>query len=89
VPAWGSLNIRAVRTIEVEHRLHQLRRADGEHLAVHQSKRSAGDDLLFNHAVRWQNTVEQDARRNRHPGPQMSDTESSADSSVTAFRLGD
>ena len=40
-PAWGSLNIRDVRTIAVEHWLRKLPRANGSPLALRQKRRSA------------------------------------------------
>src|SRR5271157_4858588 len=52
-PAWGSLNIRAVRTTAVEQWLRQLMRADGGPLAPStKAKIRNVMSVLFNHAIR-------------------------------------
>jgi integrase len=52
-PAWGSLNIRAVRTTAVEQWLRQLRRADGGLLAPStKAKIRNVMSVVFNHAIR-------------------------------------
>lgn len=52
-PAWGSLNIRAVRTISVEHWLRQLMRADGGTMAPSTKAKIRNlMSVLFNHAIR-------------------------------------
>ena len=52
-PTWGSLNIRAVRTISVEHWLRQLVRVDGSRLAPStKAKIRNVMSVLFNHAIR-------------------------------------
>jgi integrase len=52
-PTWGSLNIRAVRTIAVEHWLRQLMRVDGGPLAPStKAKIRNVVSVLFNHAIR-------------------------------------
>jgi integrase len=54
-PAWGSLNIHAVRTIAVEHWLRQLMRADGSPLAPPtKTKMRNLMSVLFNHAIRYE-----------------------------------
>ncbi len=54
-PAWGSSNIRAIRTIAVEKWLHQLRRADGGPLAPStKAKIRSVMSVLFNHAIRYE-----------------------------------
>jgi len=54
-PAWGSLNIRAVRTADVEHWLRQLMRADGRLLAPStKAKIRNVMSVLFNHAIRYE-----------------------------------
>ena len=52
-PTWGSLNIRAVRTIAVEHWLRQLMRVDGSCLAASTKAKIRNlMSVLFNHAIR-------------------------------------
>ncbi len=54
-PAWGSLNIRAVRTTAVEQWLRQLTRADGGPLAPStKAKIRNVMSVLFNHAIRYE-----------------------------------
>lgn len=54
-PEWGSLNIRAVRTIAVEHWLHRLTRVDGKPLAPSTKAKIRNlMRVLFNHAVRYE-----------------------------------
>ena len=54
-PAWGSMNIRAVRTTDVEHWLRQLPRADGRALApATKAKIRKVMSVLFNHAIRYE-----------------------------------
>ena len=54
-PAWGSLSIRAVRTIAVEHWLRQLRRTDGGPLAPStKAKIRNVMSVVFNHAIRYE-----------------------------------
>jgi hypothetical protein len=51
-PTWGSLNIRAVRTIAVEHWLRQLMRVDGSPLAPStKAKIRNVVSVLFNHCA--------------------------------------
>ena len=76
-PTWGTLNIRAVRTIAVEHWLHQLRRVNGNPLAPStKAKLRSVMSVLFNHAIRheWMEQgrnpillVRQSAKRQRYP----------------------
>jgi integrase len=76
-PTWGSLNIRAVRTIAVEHWLRQLMRVDGRPLAPStKAKIRNVVSVLFNHAIRheWLEQgrnpillVRQSAKRQRIP----------------------
>jgi integrase len=76
-PTWGSLNIRAVRTIAVEHWLRQLMRVDGGPLAPStKAKIRNVVSVLFNHAIRheWLEQgrnpillVRQSAKRQRIP----------------------
>ncbi len=54
-PAWGGLNIRAVRTIAVEHWLHQLQRGDGSPMAPSTKAKIRNlMSVLFNHAIRYE-----------------------------------
>lgn len=54
-PTWGSLNIRAVRTMAVERWLRQLTRSDGRSLAPStKSKIRSVMSVLFNHAIRYE-----------------------------------
>ena len=54
-PAWGGLNIRAVRTIAVEHWLRQLMRLDGKPLASSTKAKIRNlMSVLFNHAIRYE-----------------------------------
>ena len=76
-PAWGSLNIRDVRTIAIEHWLRQLMRVDGSPLAPStKAKIRNVMSVLFNHANRheWLEQgrnpillVRQSAKRQRIP----------------------
>src|SRR5271157_203676 len=76
-PAWGSLNIRDVRTIAVELWLRQLMRVDGSCLAAStKAKVRNVMSVLFNHAIRheWLEQgrnpillVRQSAKRQRIP----------------------
>ena len=76
-PAWGSLNIRDVRTIAVEHWLRQLLRVDGSPLAPSTKAKIRNlMSVLFNHAIRheWLEQgrnpillVRQSAKRQRIP----------------------
>jgi len=57
-PAWGELNIRAVRTIAVERWLGQLLRSDGSPMATSTKAKIRNlMSVLFNHAIRheWLN----------------------------------
>jgi integrase len=52
-PAWGSLNIRDVRTVAVERWLHQLVRKEGSPLAPSTKAKIRNlMSVLFNHAIR-------------------------------------
>jgi integrase len=52
-PAWGELNIRAVRTIAVEHWLGQLMRRNGSPIAASTKAKIRNlMSVLFNHAIR-------------------------------------
>ena len=54
-PAWGSLNIRSVRTTAVEHWLRQLVRADGNPMAPSTKAKIRNlMSTLFNHAIRYE-----------------------------------
>jgi len=54
-PAWGSLNIRGVRTTAVEHWLRQLVRADGNPMAPSTKAKIRNlMSTLFNHAIRYE-----------------------------------
>jgi hypothetical protein len=54
-PAWGSLNIRGVRTTAVEHWLRQLIRADGSPMAPPTKAKIRNlMSTLFNHAIRYE-----------------------------------
>jgi integrase len=54
-PAWGGLNIRAVRTIAVEQWLGQLVRRDGSPMAPStKAKIRSVMSVLFNHAIRYE-----------------------------------
>src|ERR1019366_2212448 len=54
-PAWGGLNIRAVRTIAVEHWLGQLVRRDGSPMAPSTKAKIRNlMSVLFNHAIRYE-----------------------------------
>ena len=54
-PAWGGLNIRAVRTIAVEHSLGQLVRRDGSPMAPSTKAKIRNlMSVLFNHAIRYE-----------------------------------
>ena len=54
-PAWGGLNIRAVRTIAVEQWLHQLLRGDGSPLTPSTKAKIRNlMSVLFNHAIRYE-----------------------------------
>jgi len=54
-PHWGALNVRDVRTVEVEGWLRQLRRQDGEDLANStKAKIRSVMSVLFNHAIRYE-----------------------------------
>jgi integrase len=76
-PAWGSLNIRAVRTIAVEHWLRHLIRADGSPMAPSTKAKIRNlMSVLFNHAIRYEwleqgrnpiLLVRQSAKRQRTP----------------------
>jgi hypothetical protein len=54
-PRWSSVNIREVRTVEVERWLRQLQRQDGEALA-NSTKAKVRNlmSVLFNHAIRYE-----------------------------------
>jgi integrase len=76
-PAWGSLNIRDVRTVAVERWLHQLVRKEGSPLAPSTKAKIRNlMSVLFNHAIRqeWLEQgrnpillVRQSAKRQRIP----------------------
>jgi integrase len=76
-PAWGGLNIRAVRTIAVEHWLGQLVRRDGSPMAPSTKAKIRNlMSVLFNHAIRYEwleqgrnpiLLVRQSARRQKIP----------------------
>ena len=76
-PAWGGLNIRAVRTVAVEHWLHQLLRGDGSPMAPSTKAKIRNlMSALFNHAIRYEwleqggnpiLLVRQSAKRQRIP----------------------
>ena len=76
-PAWGNLNIRAVRTVAVEHWLHRLNRVDGKPLAPStKAKIRNVMSVIFNHAIRYEwleqgrnpiLLVRQSAKRQRIP----------------------
>ena len=54
-PAWGNLNIRAVRTIAVENWLRQLTRLDGSPMAPSTKAKIRNlMSVLFNHAIRYE-----------------------------------
>ncbi len=76
-PAWGDLNIRAVRTVAVEHWLYRLTRADGKPMAPStKAKIRNVMSVVFNHAIRYEwleqgknpiLLVRQSAKRQRIP----------------------
>ena len=76
-PAWGGLNIPAVRTIAVEHWLGQLVRKDGRPMAPSTKAKICNlMSVLFNHAIRYEwleqgrnpiLLVRQSAKRQRIP----------------------
>lgn len=76
-PAWGNLNIRAVRTVAVEHWLHKMTRADGKPMAPStKAKIRNVMSVIFNHAIRYEwleqgrnpiLLVRQSAKRQRIP----------------------
>jgi integrase len=76
-PHWGNLSIRSVRTIEVEHSLRRLQRADGTPLDnTTKAKIRNLLSVLFNHAIRYEwlgqggnpiTLVRQSAKRMRIP----------------------
>jgi len=76
-PAWGNLNIRAVRTVAVEHWLHRMTRVDGKPMAPStKAKIRNVMSVIFNHAIRYEwleqgrnpiLLVRQSAKRQRIP----------------------
>ncbi len=76
-PAWGDLNIRAVRTTAVEHWLRRLMRLDGSPIAPSTKAKIRNlMSVLFNHAIRYEwleqgrnpiFLVRQSAKRQRIP----------------------
>jgi len=76
-PFWGMLDIRAVRTVEIEHWLGERKRLDGSALAdSSRAKIRSVFSILFNHAIRYEWLeqgknpalyVRQSAKRRRAP----------------------
>lgn len=77
-PVWGTLDVRAVRTIAVERWLHDLKRRDGKAMASATKARIRNVmSVLFNHAVRYEwleqgrnpmRLARQSAKRQKIPG---------------------